>query len=211
MARLRHGCAKSSKHHGTHPFLLWVCRSLELHWSPCVCAAGQGVCLDLSMCETDSKWCTFLTHSVSKVVVNAECKLSLLLSLSLQKKKKKKKGLCLVMHCQQIVLRFFLFWHSLCFSLKCCRRITVCCEDFLKSLPYCLFFVTSPYKCLSLLFSLPLLSSLLFLPHAPLHFLHSAFQFSPPLLALSPLSSCILDPSRCSPDRVSCSTPLTLP
>lgn len=86
---------------------------------------------------------------------------------------------------------FFLCWHTLCSSLKCCNKRTVCCEDCLKSLPYCFFFchrhitlqVPVPFSSASL--SSPLLSSLLFLPHAPLHFPHSAFQFSPPLLALS--------------------------
>lgn len=52
-----------SKHLGTHLLLLCICRSLELHFPSCMCTAGRSVCVSLSMCETESVWCTFLTHS----------------------------------------------------------------------------------------------------------------------------------------------------
>lgn len=61
---------KASKNLGTHPLLLCICRSLELHWSSSVCDVVQVVCLGLSMCETESVCCSFLTHSASWLVVN---------------------------------------------------------------------------------------------------------------------------------------------
>lgn len=56
---------------GTHPLLLCVFGGLKLHYSSCVCTALWGECLSLSMCETESVWCTFFTHSVCWWCVNA--------------------------------------------------------------------------------------------------------------------------------------------
>lgn len=111
------------------------------------------------------------------------------------------------MHCQ---LRFlcFLSFGTLSASLwnDVREELSVCCEEFLKTLPYCPFFhwhitlqvpvpfVQPPSPLPSAAFSLS--ASRFPVVRIP----HSAFQFSPPLLTLSPPSSCILDLSRCSQD-----------
>lgn len=146
---------------GTYLHLLFVCRSLELHWSSCVCTAGRGMCLGLSMCKAQSLWCTILTHSACLVGGQRWIQTS-----------SQKLSLCLVKHWELRYLyflsahRLLLFWDALReispLLLFSTHDLTSACPFFQSPPP--LFLTTFPL-CLTLHFNaLPSLLSSFLLP-----------------------------------------------
>lgn len=100
---------------GTHPLLLCVFGGLKLHYSSCVCTALWGECLSLSMCETESVWCTFFTHSVCWWCVNARRRQTL-------RKQDLMPSDAFPALTFPVFCCLFFFLQHFCFPSRCCTR-----------------------------------------------------------------------------------------